>query len=185
MIVSYYPSGITIGVTFGVTRALCSASELQRSNVSSPTTVDCGAADRAASERMSSTTSTCNSECVQCTCAKDSALSIDQCWSMSIALQIRQRRGSACCPSFQLASTQSLSKSCSAATQAVAALQVCLSCIWKPRSALTHVCIIRGLVCLTSALHLHVPTSGSTLPSYLLLHTEHVCSHCWCALTKF
>lgn len=62
-------SHITIGVIFGVT------------NKAVTVTVECGAADRAASERMSAT-SICKSECVQCTCAKGSALPTDQCSSI-------------------------------------------------------------------------------------------------------
>ena len=123
-------------------------------------------------ERMSSTTSTCSSECVQSTCAKDSALSIDQCWSICLlhcrydsdgdrhAAYLFNLQARKACQSHAQQQRKLLQRyrSVYVYLEATVSFGACLHHTWPH---LSHY---------TNALHLHVPTSGSTLPSYFVAH---------------
>ncbi len=150
-------------------------------------TVECGAANRAASERMSSTTSTCNSECVQCTCAKDSALPTDQCLSICLlhcrydsdedrhAAYLFSLQARKACQSHARQQRKLLQRYRSVyhVSGSHGQLDACLHHTWPHLPhypSATYACMFQCLV-------LHFLAT--------LLRTERVCSHCWYALTNF
>ncbi len=144
-----------------------------RPNVSPPTIVECGAADGAALEQMSSSTSSCSSECVQFTCAKDSAKPTDQCLSIFL-LYFRydsdEDRHATYLFNFQAR------RACQIHAQQQRKLlqhyRSVYTCIWKPQSAwcMSASCVVSAASLRQRTLHLHVPASVSTLLSYLVAH---------------